>query len=231
MIPRRLETLGRVPLYATVPPDEIARLDTRCIWRRHDAGQWILDYDEDGTDVFFITAGHVRVLIRAIGGQDVILRDIADGGFFGELAALDGEPRSAGILAVTAVTVARMPAGVFRETIHRWPDVADAVLGLLAGQVRRLSRRVNEYGTLNARHRIYAELLRLARPAPDGRGAVISPPPTHAEIGARVAARREAVNRELRALEKDGLLEKRRGALVLTDTDRLVALIQEAEEA
>ncbi|WP_404379227.1 Crp/Fnr family transcriptional regulator [Caenispirillum salinarum] len=227
---RTLETLGRIPLYASLPPEEIARLDTRCGWKRYEPGQWILDYDEDGTDVFFVTVGRVRVLIRTVGGQDVILRDIGDGEFFGELAALDGAPRSAGILAVTAVTVGRMSASVFRETLHRWPDACNQVLALLAGQVRRLSARVNEYGTLNARHRIYAELLRLSRPSADGRTAVVSPPPTHAELGARVAARREAVNRELRALEKAGLLEKRRGGLCLTNPDRLLEMIREAEE-
>ena len=57
--------------------------------------------------------------------------------------------------------------------------------------------------------------------------ALVSPPPYHAEIAARISARREAVTRELRALESAWLVERRRGALVLTDIPALVALFQD----
>jgi CRP/FNR family transcriptional regulator, cyclic AMP receptor protein len=98
--------------------------------------------------------------------------------------------------------------------------------------VRILANRVNEFTTLDARHRIYAELLRLSRPeAANAKQAVVSPPPVHAEIAARVSSRREAVARELKALERAGLLERRRGALVLTDTQRLRQLIEAATES
>jgi CRP-like cAMP-binding protein len=121
---------------------------------------------------------------------------------------------------------------VFREAVHAHPDVSDQLLALLARQVRILANRVNEFTTLDARHRIYAELLRLSRPEPaDPKQAVVSPPPVHAEIAARVSSRREAVARELKALERAGLLERRRGALVLTDTGRLRQMIDEATEA
>jgi CRP-like cAMP-binding protein len=115
--------------------------------------------------------------------------------------------------------------------LHKYPDACDQLLALLAGQVRRLSNRVNEYSTLDVRHRIYAELLRLARPQP-GRPeqGLISPPPAHGEIAARVSTRREAVAREVKALERTGLVERRRGAIVLTDTGRLRRLLEEASE-
>jgi DNA-binding MarR family transcriptional regulator len=84
---------------------------------------------------------------------------------------------------------------------------------------------------LDARHRIYAELLRLSRPEPGKAAqAVVSPPPVHADLAARVSIRRESVARELKALERAGLVEKRRGALVLTDTARLRQMIAEASE-
>jgi CRP-like cAMP-binding protein len=52
------------------------------------------------------------------------------------LAAIDNEPRSAGIIAVTDVTVARMPSSVFRTAVHSYPDVCDQLLALLASQIR-----------------------------------------------------------------------------------------------
>jgi CRP/FNR family transcriptional regulator, cyclic AMP receptor protein len=90
---------------------------------------------------------------------------------------------------------------------------------------------VNEFTTLDARHRIYAELLRLSRPETGASTrAIVSPPPAHAELAARVSIRREAVSRELKALERSGLIERRRGALVLTDPGRLRDLIERASE-
>jgi DNA-binding MarR family transcriptional regulator len=58
--------------------------------------------------------------------------------------------------------------------------------------------------------------------------AIISPPPVHAEIAARVSTRRESVAREFKELERSGLIERRRGAIVLSDTRRLRSLIEEA---
>jgi CRP/FNR family transcriptional regulator, cyclic AMP receptor protein len=220
---QKIETLARIPLFGSLSADAIVRLDRQCAWRRWAAREWILDYKDDSTDLYFVVRGHVRVLIQANSGKDSILRDIKDGEFFGELAVIDGQPRSAAILAVTDSILAKMPPAVFRKVAHEHPDVCDQLLALLASQIRMLANRVNEFGKFDVRTRIYAELLRLARGT--DKAAVISPPPTHAELAARVSCRREAVTRELNSLKRAGLLQSRRGALVLLDPARLASLI------
>jgi CRP/FNR family transcriptional regulator, cyclic AMP receptor protein len=223
---RHSETLRQIPLFRTLADEAVRRLDTQCLWRRYEAKEEILGYGEAGTDVYFVVSGIVRALIRANGSREVILGDIGAGEFFGELAAIDGRPRSASIVALTGATLARMPALVFRQAMHRHAEVCDQVLALLAARIRLLDNRVNELSTLDVRHRLFAELIRLSRPTNTDHGrAIVSPPPYHAEIAARISARREAVTRELKSLESAGLLEKRRGALVLTDVQALVALI------
>src|SRR5215470_17566442 len=215
---RKTETLAKIGLFRSLDAAKVALLDTQCSWRRASRSQWVVDYQDTSNDVFFVVSGTVRVKLQSVSGREVLLREINAGEFFGELAAIDNRPRSAGIVAVTDVTVARMPASVFRTTVHAHPDVCDQLLALLAGQIRTLANRVNEFTTLDARHRIYAELLRLSRPETGKpKHAVVSPPPPHAEIAARVSVRREAVARELKALERAGLVERRRGALVLTN--------------
>jgi CRP-like cAMP-binding protein len=228
---RKTETLARIPLFRSLAADALERLDTQCAWRRAKAKERILGYKDEGADIYFVVQGHVRVVIQANSGRDSILRDIRDGGYFGELAALDGMPRSAEIVAIADSVVAKMPPLVFRDVLRRQPDVCDQLLSLLASQIRMLANRVNELGTLDVRTRIYAELLRLSRPAPaNSRHAVISPPPTAAELAARVSSRREAVSRELNSLERAGLLERRRGALVLLDPERLTTLVAQFDE-
>ena len=225
---RRTETLAKIGLFQSLDARAIAQFDTQCSWRRATSGQWLIDYQDASNDVFFVISGSVRVMIQSA-GREVLLRQIDAGEFFGELAAIDGQPRSSGIVATTDVTIARMPASVFRAAIHAHADLCDKLLRILAGQIRILANRVNEFSTLDVRYRIYAELLRLSRPDPSNAGrATISPPPVHAEIAARVSTRRETVARELKALERAGLIERRRGAIALGDTHRLRRLIEEA---
>ncbi len=224
-----VETLARVPLFRSLDEEAVRRLDAGCTWRRASAKEWVLDYESGGTDLFFVLRGHVRVVINAA-NREVILRDIRDGEFFGELAAIDQRPRSAGIVAITDTLAARMPAGVFRRVVHEYPDVCDQVLQALVAQVRTLANRANEHSNLGVRQRLYAELLRLAR-TPAGSGfPVVSPPPTHAELAARVSSHREAITRELNAMARGKLIERRRGAIVLLNADRLHAMIAEAGE-
>ena len=229
---RKTETLARITLFRSLDAAKIELLDTQCSWHRAARNQWIIDYQDTSNDVFFVVSGTLRVKIQSVSGREVLLREINAGEFFGEIAAIDNQPRSSGILAITDVTFARMPASVFRAAVHTHPDVCDQLLAQLAGYVRTISNRVTEYTTLDARHRIYAELLRLSRPeAGKPKQAVVSPPPVHADLAARVSIRRESVTRELKALERAGLIEKRRGALVLTDTAQMRQMIAEASEA
>jgi CRP/FNR family transcriptional regulator, cyclic AMP receptor protein len=224
---RHSETLARIPLFRSLDGEAVRRLDSQCVWRRAKAKEWVLDYRDGGAELYFVSQGHVRVLIRTPAGKESILRDISSGGYFGELAAIDGQPRSAGIIAVTDSVIARMPPAIFRGVVHAYSDVCNQLLVLLASQIRMLANRVNEYGTLDVRTRIYAELLRLARTGQSGE-AIISPPPTHAELAARVSSHREAVTRELNSLTRAGLLGRRRGALVLLDPAHLASLVAEA---
>jgi len=168
----------------------------------------------------------VRVLITPSPDREIILGDIEAGGYFGEMAAIDGQPRSAGILAITDATIACMSAGVFREIIHGHPDVSEQLLQQLVARIRALDQRVHEFSSMHVKHRIYAELLRRSRPDPtDQRRAVVSPPPVHSDIAARVSTRREMVARELKALERSGLMIKRRGAFVLTNVPELMQML------
>lgn len=225
---RHNETLSRVELFRSLTPEQISRLDTRCIWRRANAKEWILDYQDEGADVFFLISGVVRVMIRSVAGRETILRDINAGEFFGELAAIDGQARSASILAITEATIAKMAAPTFLEMVTSHPDVCLQLLRLVTGQVRMLANRINEFTTLGIRDRLYLDLLRLSRPDRENvKQAIVSPPPLHADLAGRISTRRETVTKELSAMEREGLLQRRRGALVILDVPRLIGMIDE----
>jgi len=220
------ETLERVGLFRSLDAKERTAFERRCSWRHARAKEWLLEQNDVGTDIYFLTSGAVRVLITPSPDREVILADIDAGGYFGEMAAIDGRPRSAGILAITDATIACMSAVVFREILHDYPDVSEQLLAHLVARIRALDQRVNEFSSMHVKNRIYAELLRRSRPDPtDQRRALISPPPVHADIAARVSTRREMVARELKSLERAGMLAKRRGAFIITNVPELVEML------
>jgi CRP-like cAMP-binding protein len=219
--------LAKVTLLRGIDPKDLAVLERRCQWRHAKAKEWLIETDDVGTDIFFLTSGVVRVLITPTPDREIILADINAGGYFGEMAAIDGQPRSAGILAITDATIAIMSAPVFRDVLRAHPDISEQLLKQLVGRIRTLDQRINEFSSMDVKHRIYAELLRRSRPDPDNeRQALVSPPPVHADIAARVSTRREMVARELKSLERAGLLMKRRGAFVITNVPELVRMVQ-----
>jgi CRP-like cAMP-binding protein len=193
---------------------DIRELDARCQWRRLAAGEWVIDYQGEGQDVFFVFSGHARVEI-VTAGREMILRDIREGDYFGHYSAIDGKPRSAAILAVVDSVVARMSPEVFWETLHAHASVREGVLKALVSDARVSNERANEHANFDSRRRLVAELLRLSRATGESR-LVVSPPPTHAELAARISSHREAVTKILSALERDGLISRGPGAIVLT---------------
>jgi len=217
-----MDQLLDIPLFAGVNPDVSNSFSARCVWREYQANELIIDHNDSSNDVRFILTGLVRIIIRVSAGREVILNDAKPGDFFGELSAIDGSTRSANVTAITRSRMCIMPAQVFMDILDTSPSVNHTVLRKLTDDIRRLSNRLSEYSFLQARHRLYAELLRLSHPRsghPDQR--VISPPPIQREIADRIASRREVVSREMKSLERDGCLEKTRGALIITDIDEL----------
>ena len=221
------ETLEKVGLFRSLDAKERTAFERRCVWRRVQAKEWLLEHNDVGTDIYFLTSGAVRVLITPSPDRDVVLGDIEAGGYFGEMAAIDGKPRSAGILAITDATIACMSAPVFREFLHKHRDASEQLLQHFVARIRTLDQRVKEFSSMHVKNRIYAELLRRSRPdLSDKRQAIVSPPPVHSHIASRVSTRREMVTRELKSLERAGLLTKRRGAFVITNVPTLIEMLQ-----
>jgi len=203
-------------------------LAAQCAWRTVEPGQVIVARNSHDRDVHFVVSGHVRVTTFSAGGKQVTFRDEEPGEMFGDLAAIDGQPRSADVLALDSVLVASLSPEHFRALIAAEELVRERVLRRLAGLVRLLSERVIELSTLGVQNRIHAELLRLARASGgSGRQARIEPAPKHADIASQVSTYREQVTRELSLLTKQGLLAKDGSALVLLDVARLARMVEE----
>jgi len=212
---------------------DLASYEGRCNWRRFDPEEIIVDFDEHSTDVYFLLSGDVRVLMRTAAGKEVILDEMKTGELFGELAAMDGIKRSANVTALTRGEACVMPALVFRDIVYTNRDVAERLFCVMASRIRELNERFMEQTVLDLRHRLYSELLRLSSPRGATAERVVTPPPFHHILAARIGCRREQVTREFTMMAHEGLIERTRGALVLRQPDILRERVAEAlrEEA
>ena len=226
-------TLSTIEPFRGLPAADLEAVARRCRWRRYDPGQQVVGRQEESRDVFFVVSGRVRVTLFSVSGKEVTFRDLDAGEMFGELAAIDGQPRSANVIALTESLIASLSGDAFWQVLREQPEVAAVTLKRLTANVRDLSERVFEFSTLTVNNRIQAELLRLALAhlRDDEAPAVIAPAPTHAEIASRVSTHREAVTRELSRLAQAGVIERHSGKLVVLDLPRLRRMVENVLEA
>jgi CRP/FNR family cyclic AMP-dependent transcriptional regulator len=226
----RAAALRGLPILAELSDDALERVARSCAWRRCEAGEEIIGYQDPSTDVFFLLAGKARAIIYSADGKAVVFVDLKPATVFGEVAAIDRRPRSASIEALEPCAIASLSAEQFEKLLRDEPKVALATLRHVAADVRRLSERVFEFSTLVVRSRIHAELLRLACHAGAHSGmAVLAPAPSLSDIAGRISTHREAVSREFSRLTGIGLLRREGGNLCITDVAKLAEFVNEAK--
>jgi CRP/FNR family cyclic AMP-dependent transcriptional regulator len=218
--------LRKIALLAGLPSPDLDALAARCAWRRYRAGQRVISRASRDRDVYLVVSGAVRVTSYAASGQQTTFRDVHEGDSFGELAAIDGRPRSADVIAIADSLLASLTPGVFRNLLRDQPTVAEGVLARMCSLVRQLSERLVDLSTLDVQSRLTAELLELARAGRnEGNVATIDPAPRHADLASRISTYREQVTRELSALARAGILERAGRALIVRDVARLARLV------
>ena len=220
-----LKNLRAVPFFQHLDDASLKRILGRSIHAQFHAGQTIIGHEEKTTDVLFLIGGRARVNIYSAGGRRVSFRDIGEGAVFGELSAIDGQPRSAAVEAINSCSAVKMRREDFLRALEAEPEFLRAILRHLTHQVRTLTSRVFEFSTLAVRNRVQAELLRMANSSGD-----IIPVPTHEDIASRISTHREAVTRELSRLEGLGLLARQGRALRITDVKALRRLVDDISD-
>jgi CRP-like cAMP-binding protein len=212
--PARPATLADLAFFRGADAAALAKLSAAVRWRMVEPGQVVVDEDEPSTDIFFVAQGAVRVQLRAASGREVLLNEFGAGEFFGELSAIDGAPRAANVTAIARSRLCIVPAQAFLDFIFATPAACHGLLKTLAAKLRLQTERTLEREALPVRLRLFSELLRLSRPRPSAPGErVVSPPPPHHELAARIGARREVVSRELSEMTREGWLARDRRAI------------------
>lgn len=224
----KAETLKAVQVFSDLDIKDREQLAGWMTEKTYSSDQPIITQEDNSKDVYFLINGHVRATMYATSGKEVSYQDLGPGEMFGELAAIDGGPRTTYVVALCDTRVARMNSERFWEVLQGHPSVAQSTFLRLTSLIRMHCERIFEYSTLGVKNRIHAELLRLARELSEDASSVeIEGAPTHAEIASRVATHREAVTRACKQLELQGIIEWSPGRHIIKDVPTLERMVKE----
>lgn len=217
--------LAQAPLLAGLSAAELEDLEARLRRRRYRKGEVILRQGDPGTTFFLIESGRVRVAVTSPQGKEIILAFRGQGEFLGELSLLDGEPRSADVIAHEASTLLMLDRSDFIRYLESRPKLAIRMLALVGRRLRQSTRMVEDSAFLDIPGRLARVLLDLAESEGSAvsSGTAITSRLTQTELASMVGGTRESVNKWLGSYEREGLLRREGGTIVLMKPDLLRA--------
>jgi CRP-like cAMP-binding protein len=200
------------------------RARARVIHARRD--QIVVAEGIEATDVYLIASGRVKISMFARHGRETILRDMGAGLLFGELAAIDGRPRSASVVAIEDATLYHLSGDEFVAFLRDTPSAGLWMARHLSRRVRDLTDRIVELTTMPVNTRLHCELMRLGLEYGVAAGAaVIERFPTHSDLASRIGTHREAITRELGHLRKEKIIQQAGRRMHILSVERLQQLI------
>jgi CRP/FNR family transcriptional regulator/CRP/FNR family cyclic AMP-dependent transcriptional regulator len=218
------ELLRAVPIFSELTDQDITSLARHAIRRRYPKDAVIFFENEEGDFFFMILEGRIKVTILGDDGREVILSMLGQGDFFGEMALLDNEPRSATAIAVEESELLSLHRNDFQAVLSDNRSIMGALIRILTARLRRANHQISTLALLDVYGRVARVIVDMAREEgkrlKDGRIAFRRA--THQEIANRIGTTRETVTRMLKDLERQGLIQMQgREMVVQGDFDKV----------
>jgi len=203
---------------------DIARRLQRRRFRRHEI---IFHQGDPGDSLHIVSSGAVKIVLPSLEGEEAIIATLRSGDFFGELALLDGAPRSATAVAVEPSETWTLSRELLRSLLEHDASLRDSLLAGVARELRRITGHVQELHFLDLAGRLASRLARLAREADaDANEVRLDWPYTQSDLASMIGGTRQSVNKLLSVLVERGLVVIEKDTLLIPDVD---ALEREAE--
>ena len=211
-------TLQKVPLFSQLGPADLQRVLELARERAYPKNSVILFEDDPGDALYVVKDGQVKVVLIGEDGREVILSVLGPGEFFGEMALIDDEPRSAHVIAMDDSTLLVLRREDFQGLLAQTPAIALSMLRELTRRLRRVDEKVGSLVLLDVNGRVASLLLELAQEAGGDR---ITRRLTHHTIAQMIGSSRETVSRTMRELVDKGFIEVSRRDIVIRDRSAL----------
>jgi CRP/FNR family transcriptional regulator, cyclic AMP receptor protein len=225
----KLSLLRNHSLFRDLPPTVIEHLGSYMKTRRVARGNTIFAKGDPGTGLMGVLAGTVKVSVASADGKDIVLNLFHEGEVFGEIALLDGRPRTADAIAMSDCELVVIERRDFVPFLSSHPDVMLKFIEILCSRLRRTSEQVQDITFLNLPTRLAKTLLQLTA-AEDGSATTRKAAVTQREISQMIGISRESTNKQLRAWAKRGWIRLERGGVNVVAPDKLAAIATEGSE-
>lgn len=200
-----IQALRKIPLFSDLKPEELAALEEVSIVKTVPR-QTILFSEGDHSDSFYvIVSGKVSVGINDEEGREVILSILGPGEYFGEMALMDGEPRSAFVMTKDQSRLLMISKQDFKGLIDQHPELVFRLLKGVQKRLREANKRIESLALMDVRGRICRLLVHLAGGRAE-KGLLAADGLTHQELASMVGASREMVSRVLKDLCNEELI-------------------------
>ena len=220
------EFLSFVPIFSDLPGDTLEKIEkvgTRKNFQKNDV---ILMEDEVGSALFVIITGKVKVSRTSNDGREVILTILSDSDFFGEMAILDGQTRSATVIAIEETELFLIQRNDFLTLLKEYPEVSIALLQELTKRLRATDVKIKALSLKDAEGKVATVLLQLA----DDLGKIkqgkveIEKLPLQQDLANMAGTSRETISRTLHSFAKKGLIELDSNKLRILDYEKFKEL-------
>ena len=204
------EYLRSVSIFSDLSDVELASISKKMTPYSYSKGEFIVMEEMEGQQCYFITHGSVKITRSSKEGREVILAILTAGEFFGEMSLLDGEARSANVLALEETKVLALNGNDFMATLEEYPRVSIQLLKELTIRLRKSDIQIASLTLSDAEKRIGLCILRLAGEQGTIRqGHVkIKKFPFQHDIANMAGTSRETVSRTLVLFEQNGLIQR-----------------------
>jgi CRP-like cAMP-binding protein len=219
------QLIESVPLFIGLPAESLKKITAHIVTRSHPANRVILLENDWGGSVYFILEGWAKIRTHNLDGKEVTLNIIGRGELFGEMAALDEQPRSTDVITLTKTKISSIPAQDFVDLVHTEPLAGVRLAQLMAKRLRQINRRLRlrESDSLS---RVADTILFLAEgQGKKGTQGTEIPNLPHRELSSISGLARETVTRVLTKLEKKGLIRRDNDLLYIPDLSALEGII------
>ena len=220
----KIELLQSVSIFWDLNEDELGHIADKMVAKHFENGNYIFLEDSEGEQCFFVLEGSVKVTRLSKDGREVILAMLNEGDFFGEMSLLDGESRSANVIALEKTKVLTLDRNDFIAVVNDYPQIAVQLLKELARRLRKSDRQIASLSLSDAEKRIALCIIRFA----DEQGVIqngkvsIPKTPIQQDIANMAGTSRETVSRTLGLLEKEDLIERNGRELIILDYKKFI---------
>jgi CRP-like cAMP-binding protein len=226
----KLALLRNHSLFGQLPPAVIEHVGSYIKRRTLPRGSAIFAKGDPGSGLMGVLTGSVKISVPSADGRDIVLNIIHAGEIFGEIALLDGHPRTADATAMTDCELMVIERRDFIPFLRGQPDLTMQIIETLCARLRRTSEQVQDVTFLNLPTRLAKALLRLAADEAEGPASTRKVTITQREISQIIGRSRESTNKQLRIWVKQEWIRLERGTVTVLRRDKLAEVAAEGSE-